>query len=477
MQQFFYDGQIRRYLLQFTRMFSNFQVEYGSNEAGISPPDTLVRVPIRYGDSSRQVQTIMQQNSANFMPSTPLMTFYVDSLDYDRPRMQEPYFVDKMQVRQRFYDHTTDSYEVTQGNAFTIERLMPVPYQLTIKLDIWTSNTNQKMQLLEQILTLFNPALEVQNTDNYIDWTSLSTCELTGVSWTSRTVPVGTENPIDIATLTFSLPIWISAPAKIKKLGVVERIVFSIYDAQGDASNAILNNDLLLGTRLKVTPYNYQVALLNNQLQIVSASAVIPNSQADLAPFTLPLNNQVTWPAVINTYGTLRPGISIITLENPHDPDNLITGTIALNPADDRFLLYDIDPDTVPQNTLEPVDAVINPLLSAPGDGLDSSITGQRYLLTEPTGAASNLNNPPAWAGINGAALIANANDIVQFTGTRWIVVFDSVNSGGQMQYVTNINTGIQYKWIPPDPDSDATGMWVKSYDGLYPGGAWNLIL
>ena len=189
------------------------------------------------------------------MPSTPLMTFYITGLDYDRPRMQEPNFVSKMQVRQRTYDEATDSYETTQGNAFTIERLMPVPYKLTIALDIWTSNTNQKMQILEQILVLFNPALEIQSTDSFIDWTSLTVCNLESTRWSNRTIPVGTENPIDIATLTFSLPIWISSPAKVKKLGVVERIVMSVFDANGDASNAILDNDLLLGTRQVITPY------------------------------------------------------------------------------------------------------------------------------------------------------------------------------------------------------------------------------
>jgi len=481
-QQFFYDGQIRRYLLQFTRMFSNFQIEYGPNEAGISPPDTLIRVPVRYGDASRQAQTIIQQNSSNSMPSTPLMTFYIDSLDYDRPRMQEPYHVDKIQVRQRYYDQVTETYETTQGNAFTIERLMPVPYQLTIKLDIWTSNTNQKMQLLEQILTLFNPAMEIQSTDNYIDWTSLSTCELQSVSWTSRSVPIGTENPIDIATLTFVLPIWISAPAKIKKLGVVERIIYSIYDAHGDASNAVLNNDLLLGTRLKITAYNYQVALLNGQLQILKPAAVISDSITDLAPFDSPLPEQIEWPSVVDLYGVLRPGISIITLDNPWEPDNQIVGTVALNPADNRFLLYDIDPDTVPQNTLQPVDAVINPLLSGPGDGLDSSITGQRYLLTEPTGSIVNNQgpvntNPPAWKGTGGQQLVANANDIIEYDGARWRVVFDSVNQGGDVQYVTNIVTGIQYKWIIPVVGTADPGQWVKSYDGLYAGGSWNLML
>ena len=119
MQMYFYDEQIRRYLLQFTRMVSLFQVEYGRNEQGTTD---LVRVPVRYGDASRQAQTIIQQNSANFLPSTPLMTFYITGLDYDRPRMQEPYHVNKMQVRQRTYDAMTDTYETTQGNAFKIGR-------------------------------------------------------------------------------------------------------------------------------------------------------------------------------------------------------------------------------------------------------------------------------------------------------------------------------------------------------------------
>jgi hypothetical protein len=124
-------------LLQFTRIFSNFQVEYGRNEEGTA--HTLVRVPIRYGDSSRQVQTIMQNNSASFMTSVPMMSFYISGFDYDRPRMQEPYYVSNIAVRQRTYDDVTDTYETTQGNAFTIERLMPVPYKLTLKLDIWTA--------------------------------------------------------------------------------------------------------------------------------------------------------------------------------------------------------------------------------------------------------------------------------------------------------------------------------------------------
>ena len=461
---FFYDEQIRRFLLQFARIFSNFQVEYGRNEEGTD--HTLIRVPVRYGDATRQAQTILQENSASGMPATPMMTFYISGLDYDRPRMQEPYFVSKINVRQRTYDDVTNSYETTQGNAFTIERLMPVPYKLTLKLDIWTSNTNQKMQILEQMLVLFNPSLEIQSTDNYIDWTSLSIVELESTQWSNRTIPQGTENPIDIATLTFALPIWISSPAKVKKLGVVERIIAQIFDAQGDASNAVLDNDLLLGTRQVITPYSYQVLLIGNRLQALKQSEIVQPPNTSLAPPTSPDSN-LMWQAIVGMYGVLRPGISFVRLED--DGGNEVTGTVAYDPTDNRFLLFNVDPDTLPANTLAPVTAVINPLLSGPNAGLAPPVQGQRYLLTEDTGSNESTTSPVAWQGQGDQPLVAKANDIIEYTGTHWAVSFASNSSPNNIQYVTNITTSIQYQWI--------SNTWTKSYQGLYPGGQWNLVL
>ena len=462
MQQFFYDEQIRRFLLQFTRIFSNFQVEYGRDDTGAKG---LLRVPIRYGDSSRQAQTVLQNNSASTLPSTPLMTFYVTELTYARDRVQEPYFVEKINVRQRYWDTDTQSYENTQGNAFTVERLMPVPFNLGLQVDIWTSNTNQKLQLLEQILTLFNPSLEIQSTDNFLDWTSLSVVELEQVTWSSRTIPVGTDDPIDIASLRFTLPIWISPPAKIKKLGVIQKIIASIYDARGDAAEAIYNNDLLLGTRQKFTPFNYQVLLLGNQLQALEPSAVVPGKTGIAPPESPPSN--LMWHTVVDLYGDLRNGISQIHLQNPYD-DTVIVGTVAYHPSDDRFLLFTIDEDTIPQNTLAPVNAIVDPQRKGPDAGLPAAAQGQRYMLVADTGNPTYENGPPAWTGTDGSVLFAQANDIIEYDGIRWNIAFKS-DELSDVQYVTNITTGIQYRW--------AEGQWLKSYEGLYPGGEWSLVL
>jgi len=464
MQSFFYDEQIRRFLLQFTRIFSGFQVEYGREEN--SENAALLRVPVRYGDASRNAQNIIQENSRNSMPASPLMTFYISALDYDRPRMQDPTFVSKLAVRQRTYDESTETYETTQGNAFTIERIMPVPYKLGITLDIWTSNTNQKLQLLEQILTLFNPSLEIQSTDNYIDWTSLSVVELESNTWSSRTIPVGAQDTIDIATLKFNLPIWISPPAKVKKLGVIERVIASMYNAEGDLNDAVTNNDLLLGTRQVITPFNYGLAVIGNRIQCLQPQLVNPESNSEFAPNSILSDSNLLWPAVIDMYGTLRPGVSQLRLEQEDGSE--VIGTIALDPNDDRFVLFTADIDTLPQNTLAPIDAIIDPLISGPQEGLDSAIEGQRYLLTEATGDTANRFNPVAWLGANGRPLVAEANDIIEYQNNYWRVVFRAAGAGGG-QYVTNITTGVQYEWTGSS--------WVKSYQGVYPGGTWSLVL
>ena len=52
---FFYDQQIRRYLLQFMRAFSEIRVRNGPDANGLF---TLQRVPILYGDPSRMAAQI-----------------------------------------------------------------------------------------------------------------------------------------------------------------------------------------------------------------------------------------------------------------------------------------------------------------------------------------------------------------------------------------------------------------------------------
>jgi hypothetical protein len=453
---FHYDNQIRRFLIQFGKIFSNWYVTRGKDPAGNK---ILVRVPVMYGDSSRQASTIIANNSASNLPSAPMISYYISGLEYDQKRTQEPFFVDRINVRQRAYDQDTQSYETTQGQAFTVERLMPVPYTLRLTVDLWTTNYQQKLEIMEQLGVLFNPSLEIQSTDNYIDWTSLTVVYQDGLTFSSRSIPQGTGNPIDVLSWKFYMPIWISAPAKLKKMGVIQKIITSIHE--GSAIDDIQNDDILLGTRQKITAYGYKVLLIGNSLQLVPANQPFypPNTNLDLPASP---DTSLYWASVLNVYGAIKPGISQIWLQNPYMETDIV-GTIVPDPIDDRLLIYNIDPDTLPQNTLNPVDSVINPLLTGPNAGLPGPINGKRYLIVENIG--SDDATTVAWGN-----LVANANDIIQYNASagEWQVSFDSQDSE-DIEFVTNITTGVQYRFVD--------GSWMKSVDGWYGEGDWSVVV
>lgn len=458
MAQFFYDNQVRRFLIQFAKIFSNWEVTKGKDPAG---NDILVRVPIMYGDSSRQASTIIANNSASNLPSAPLITYYISGLEYDQRRTQDPTFIDKIQVRQRAYNNDTQQYEQVQGQAFTVERLMPVPYTLRVTVDLWTTNYQQKLELIEQLGTLFNPSLEIQSTDNFIDWTSLSVVYQDGITFTSRSIPQGTGNPIDVLSWKFYMPIWLSNAAKLKKMGVIEKVIASIF--KGQALQDIQDDDLLLGTRQKITPYGYKLLLIGNRLQLLPADeAFYPNNES--LEYPPPPDTSLYWSSLLNVYGTLRPGISQIWLQNPFMTTDIV-GTIVPDPLDDRLLIYDIDTDTLPQNTLDPVDSVINPTVTGPNAGLPGPVNGRRYLIVEDIGSPGNTTI--AWG-----SLVANANDIIEYDSTsgEWFVSFDS-QAATDVEYVTNLTTALQYRF------DYINNVWMKSYEGWYGQGDYSIVI
>jgi hypothetical protein len=338
---------------------------------------------------------------------------------------------------------------------------MPVPYTLRINVDFWTTNYQQKLELIEQLGTLFNPSMEIQSTDNFIDWTSLSVVYQDGLTFSSRSIPQGTQNPIDVLSWKFYMPIWISTSAKLKKFGVIEKIIASIF--QGKALEDMQDDDLLLGTRQKITPYGYKVLLIGNRLQLLPANEAFYPSNIDLN-YPNPPDTNLYWTSLLNVYGTIKPGISQIWLQNPYMTTDIV-GTIVPDPTDDRLLIYDIDPDTLPQNTLDPVTSVINPQTAGPNAGLPGPVNGVRYLLVESIG---QVGNPTvSWGDV-----VANANDIIEYDAglDQWFVSFDSRADTSEVQYVTNLTTLIQYRYTPD-------GVWMKSYEGWYDQGDYSIVI
>ena len=461
----FYEGQVRKFLTQFIRILSNFSVETGKTSAGSIG---LRAVPVVYGDPTRQVANIIRNNSENALNYAPKIACYVRELNYDRERMQNPYHIEKQHLKERSFDETTGEYTNQLGAGYTVEKVMPSPFRLEVTADIFSSNTDQKLQILEQILYLFNPDFEIQKSDNYIDWTSLSYVELTGITFSSRTIPVGADSEIDVATMTFSMPIWLSPPVKVKKLGVVQKIIMSIYDDDGGIAKGLIDGEL--ASRSFITPNNFGLLVTGNQLRLLGTTGVNVKSGGDgfhtgardpgLADPFETFGPAVNWKILLDQYGKVTNGTSQIRLTQPNG--NQVVGTIATTTLDDTILMYTIDGDTVPANTLTAVKKIINPATFDPG----TPSNGDRYLVINDVGDSTASFQSSTWG-----TLVATVGDIIEYNSTtsKWNIAFDASNPDSTQHYVTNLNTGIQYRFNGTE--------WVKSYEGVYTAGNWSIVL
>jgi hypothetical protein len=432
----------------------------------------IVKVPVRYGDMSRQVGHILKKNSENTVPSAPFIAGYIKDLQYDRLRMQDPTFISKVNIRERAFDKDGNAYLTEQGANYTVERIMPTPYEITFNADIWTTNTDQKLQLWEQLVVLFNPSLELQTTDNYLDWTSLSVLTLDSQVWNSRSVPQGLEQDIEITTLTFKAPIWITPPAKLKKLGIITKIITNVFAV---SQGAILNDFSTTGavdmfgtpdTTVIVTPGDFELLVLNNNAVLIKNEGTGNSIDTSLP------ENVNSWRELLDLYpGKFTAGISQLRLTKPDG--NEIVAYISLDPMDETKMVLNFDTDTIPSNTIingrGSVNAVINPETFNP----KFPVNGTRYLILgsiniNPHYSMPDFSGPVAWKNANSTDFQANENDIIEWNGAEWIVIFNS-NSTNAVTYITNTYTGIQYKW--------ASSAWSKSFEGIYAKDVWRLIL
>lgn len=453
---YFYDQQIRRYLLQVVRAFSGFQ--YMTGRRGDIEPQLAI-VPCKMAKRNRMVAQIQQNASENVMNTVPQITIDMTSFRFDPERLQNPGHVSTVQVWERKRDDVTGQLTDERGNAITVERLMARPFTITCQLDLWTSNWDQKFQLMEQIATIIYPTFDIQNSDTAVDWTAMTTAHpQADLNWTSISVPVGSGTELEISTIQLEIPMWLSPPAKVKRQKIIEQIITNINEGDYDDEGNLLNGERL--AREVTTPGNHCIMLKDGVITLLGATTNEVDAEG----------NPYSWTNLLHDYGrVLHPAetqIRLRTLIEDNAPE--IIGTLQPVVGQANKLMFQVDIDTLPNNTLTAITGVIDPIIMAPGTHLpagaerelpDATI-GQRYLIQ-----VNDLpGNTVGWGTVG-----ARVGSIIEYKAPgQWEVVFDPVAQEGNTHYVVNTKTGKQLMWTGFD--------WAVAVEGVYFPGFWRIV-
>ena len=205
MENYFFDEQLAKYIIQFMAVFKGLQYHTGKREDG---EIRVLDVPIVYGSRDRVTASIMSSNTQNDAIRLPTMSAYTQSLRL-APNRRKGVGVIR---RQTFLPKGG----MLPNDIKVVQQLMPVPYDMIMEVAIYTSNMKQHRQILEQIMMYFDPSVQIQKTDENFDWTKISQVELLDINF-DENYPAGTEKRHIVSTLSFEVPIYIASPSNLKE--------------------------------------------------------------------------------------------------------------------------------------------------------------------------------------------------------------------------------------------------------------------
>lgn len=226
--QHFYEGQMKATLLQFCNIFAGLTVSTGKNECG---EIEFLSVPITVGSRDRVVAALQAGNTQNRPFSLPILAANITGLNLS-PNKKGTGTIDR-----RVYLPAGGVYP---DDLRTVVRVMPIPYIMNVDLSIYASNANQMHQILEQLLMLFDPTLQIQTSDSAFDWTKIASVELVGIN-NEENFPPGGDRRVIVWSLQFIIPFYISVPIDIKD-EMVRKIFIQIGNLEGFQVNEFDEN-------------------------------------------------------------------------------------------------------------------------------------------------------------------------------------------------------------------------------------------
>ena len=216
--QYFYHKHIRNTIIAFGTIFNTIGVRrYNSAGEVVSS----LRIPLMYAPREKFLARLQQQSElgsgdqSKVAITLPRMSFEMTGFSYDPSRK-----INKMQ-KYKTAKSTDDK------NVFS--QYSPVPYNVNINLYSFCSNSDDSLQILEQILPYFQPDYTVTFIeDKTMDIKRDIPFILNGVDYEDSYDGDFTSNRRIIYTLSFTAKIYLYGP--ISKGAVIRKVSADLYD-------------------------------------------------------------------------------------------------------------------------------------------------------------------------------------------------------------------------------------------------------
>ena len=215
----FYHKQIRNTVIAFGTIFNNVNIKRLDSSG--NPVQTL-RVPLSYAPKEKflarlDAQQDLTGDDSKVAITLPRMSFEISGYSYDGTR--------KLNKNQKLGRVTTNADTTKLNTQFS-----PVPYNVSFQLNVFVANSDDGLQILEQILPFFQPDYTVTMIlDNDIMDTKRDIpFVLENVTYDDSYTGTLTSLRRIIYTLSFTAKIYLYGP--ISQSAVIKKVSADLYD-------------------------------------------------------------------------------------------------------------------------------------------------------------------------------------------------------------------------------------------------------
>ena len=220
----FYHKQIRNTVIAFGTIFNNINIKRLDSSGN---PLQNIKVPLSYSPKEKFIARLDQQASLTGTDSSvaitlPRMAFDITGYSYDPTR--------KLNKNQKRGVVTTNADTSKLNSQYS-----PVPYDVSIELNVFTANSDDGLQIIEQILPYFQPdytvtMIESRTMDTKRDIHFI----LESVNYEDSYAGSLTDTRRITYTLSFTAKIYLYGP--ISTGAIIKTVSADLYDNTSDQS-------------------------------------------------------------------------------------------------------------------------------------------------------------------------------------------------------------------------------------------------